>query len=159
MTTGGAHPVILGLTGKDGRVAAEGLSYIASRQSKAEGWRLLSHIHGMTMALKDHTSRELLRGSLILVGTNIIGSGTGPEGQPMDTKTLTLSLVLGEVLCLSMMRRTANELGLTSSGRLDDVLVNARFRAQLSDVLLGLRTFAVPGHENELASAVWTLLG
>lgn len=152
-------PPLSDLIDAGGKEAASGLGALASRMPRGEGWKLLSNVHGMTMTLKDQPSRELLRGSLILVGSTVIGSGTELSGGEIGTRALTLSLVLGEVVCLSIMRRISKEAGLTSTGRLDDVLITARFRSQLTDVLYGLRSTAVPDHENELASAVWTLLG
>lgn len=142
-----------------GTEAAYGLESLSSRMPKGDGWDLFSNIHGMTLSLKDQTSKELLRGSLILVGATIIMSGSQGERGKMDIKALTLSLVLGEVLCLSIMKRISRDNGLTSSGRLDDVLITAMFRSRLSGILLDLRPIASPEHDNELASAVWTLLG
>ncbi|MCU0798916.1 MAG: hypothetical protein MUC62_04515 [Candidatus Thermoplasmatota archaeon] len=147
------------LISKEGNEAASGLVSLASRMPRDEGWKLLSNIHGMTLSIKDPPSKELLRGSLILVGASVIFSGTPDEGPALDIKALTLALVLGEVLCLSMMKRISRENALTSSGRLDDVLITAFFRSDLSKFLLSLRQSAVGVHENELASAVWTLVG
>lgn len=141
-----------------GSEAASGLVSLSSRLPKVDGWDLFSNIHGMTLSLKDQTSKELLRGSLIMVGATIIMSGSQGEGERIDTKALTLSLVLGEVLCLSMMKRISRDNGLTSSSRLDDVLITAMFRSRLSNILLYLRPKASPEHDKELASAVWTLL-
>lgn len=156
---GNVPPFIPDLIGEDGHDAASGLGSLTSRMPMDQGWKLLSNIHGMTLSIKDPPSKELLRGSLVLVGASVIMSGNPGGGEELDIKDLTLSLVLGEVLCLSMMKRISRENDLTSSGRLDDVLITALFRSRLSGILLSMRPKAVPDHENELASAVWTLLG
>jgi len=150
---------LTGIMAPDGRDAAIGLGALASRMPKDEGWKLLANIHGMTGPMNDPSAKELLRGSLILVAATIIGSGADGNDVPMDLRALTLSLVLGEVLCLSIMKRISNDNGLRSAGRLDDVLITALFRSELLSVLLLLRPAAQSGHESELASAVWTTFG
>jgi len=84
------------------------------------GWNILALMQTVGADLEDHQGRSLLESATALCGSSVIRNGR-EEGGEGDPSKLTLMLVLGQVLDLSIMKRIVNSNGLRTSNELDEL--------------------------------------
>jgi len=85
------------------------------------GWNILAIISNISDSVEDEQARSLLESSTMLCGLTVIRLGEG-EGEP-DPGILSLLLVLGQVVDLSVMRRIVLGSGLRISNKLDELIL------------------------------------
>ncbi|MGA1820597.1 MAG: hypothetical protein ACMUHU_06280 [Thermoplasmatota archaeon] len=85
------------------------------------GWNILAIVGNISESVEDEQARSLLESSTMLSGLTVLRLGEG-EGEP-DPGLLSLLLVLGQVVDLSVMRKIVLGSGLRMSNKLDELIL------------------------------------
>jgi len=109
---------------------------LARSVSRDYGWNILAIVGNISESVKDEQARSLLESSTMLCGLTVLRLGEG-DGEP-DPGLLSLLLVLGQVVDLSVMRRIVLGSGLRISNKLDELILigehNRVFFEMIKDV-------------------------
>ena len=97
------------------------------------GWNILALMDNITNDVEDVQSQALLESAMIICGLTAIRRGEG-EGD-VNPGFLSLYLVLGQVLDLSIMRRIVLEKELRTSNKLDELILIGEHNRILFDLI------------------------
>ena len=88
------------------------------------GWKVLSLALFIGEQLEDRSRRTMMESALVLMGSAIIGSGEGSGKENIDEeKMISLLLIIGQYLDLSMMGKIANDEKLDPESYLDEIIM------------------------------------
>lgn len=97
------------------------------------GWNILALLENITNDVEDAQAQALLESSMIICGLTTIRRGEG-EGD-VNPGLLSLLLVLGQVMDLSIMRRIVLDKGLRTSNKLDELRLIGDHNRVLFDLI------------------------
>lgn len=120
------------LDGQGENVIGEFLA-IARTMPSNYGWNILAIMDSISKDLEEVQARALLESSTMICGLTVIRVGEG-EGE-VDPNLLSLFLVLGQVIDLSMMRRIVLEKGLRTSNKLDELILIGEHNRSFFDLI------------------------
>ncbi|MGA1873125.1 MAG: hypothetical protein ACMUHY_05590 [Thermoplasmatota archaeon] len=121
MDIGGKDDRLLALTEGQGQDIMGEFTALARSMPKEYGWNILAIVGNITESVEDAQASSLLESSTMLCGLSVLRLGEG-EGE-VDPGLLSLFLVLGQVMDLSIMRRIVLSSGLRTSNRLDELFL------------------------------------
>jgi hypothetical protein len=98
------------------------------------GWNILALLDNITSDVEDAQAQALLESSMIICGLTAIRCGEG-EGD-VNPGFLSLFLVLGQVLDLSIMRRIVLDKSLRTSNKLDELKLIGEHNRVLFDLIM-----------------------
>ncbi|MBN1389253.1 MAG: hypothetical protein JXA22_01275 [Candidatus Thermoplasmatota archaeon] len=116
------------------------------------GWNILAIVGRISDDIKDERTRSMVENSTILCGLTVVRSGEGEEA--VDPGLLSLFLVLGQVIDLSIMRRVVIDGGLRMSNKLDEMILIGEHNRVLFDLLTEIDHGEDPQKELILASCL-----
>lgn len=120
-----------------GREAFTGFMGIMARYPAEFGWNILALSPTIIETVEDPQQRSLLEQSAILSGACVIRNGK-KQGEEPDPRLLSLFLVLGQFLVLSIMKKIVLEKGLRTGNVLDETLLIGAFNRKMFDMLAGI---------------------
>jgi hypothetical protein len=119
------------------REAFTGFMGIMAQYPAEFGWNILALSSTIVETIEDPQQRSMLEQSAILSGACIIRNGK-KQGEEPDPKLLSLFLVLGQFLVLSIMKKIVLEKGLRTGNILDETLLIGAFNRKMFDMLAGI---------------------
>ncbi|MGA1849052.1 MAG: hypothetical protein ACMUHB_06895 [Thermoplasmatota archaeon] len=128
-----------------------------SRELPGEyGWNILALMQTVGADLENHQGRSLLESSTAITGSTVLRNGMG-EGEG-DPGKLTLMLVLGQVIDLSIMKNIVETMGLRTSNELDELRLIGEHTGILFKMLSSLDTGGDETREKVLSETIRAVL-
>ncbi len=131
----------------------KGFMALTCQYPKHYGWNILAVINTIGDTVEDPQQRSILEQSAILSGAAVLRNGA-EEGDEPDPRMLSLLLVLGQFLVLSVMRRIVEEKDLRTRNILDETLLIGAFNRKMFNMLKEIDPGKDEKLENVLAGAL-----
>jgi hypothetical protein len=119
LDTTGSDEVLSGLLEDQGRAVLGEFTALSRSIPSDFGWNILGLLNTITDEIEDVQSQTLLESAMIICGLTAVRLGEG-EGD-VDPGLLSLYLVLGQVMDLSIMRRIVLDGKLRTSNKFDEL--------------------------------------
>ncbi|MBN1538897.1 MAG: hypothetical protein JW939_02040 [Candidatus Thermoplasmatota archaeon] len=148
----GSDEKLQGITEAQGQNILGEFMALARAIPREYGWNILAIVGQITENIEDEQARSIVENSTILCGSTVIRVGEG-EGE-VDPGLLSLFLVLGQVVDLSIMRSAVISGGLRMSNRLDEMILIGEHNRVLFDLLTEIDHGEDPQKELILASCL-----
>jgi hypothetical protein len=147
---------LLPLVEKSGMDALGPFTALSRELPKEYGWNILALMETVGADLEDHQGRTLLESATAICGSSVIKNGreTG-EGDPAK---LTLMLVLGQVLDLSIMKNIVESKDLRTSNELDELKLIGEHTGTLFTMLSSIDTKGDGTKEKVLSECIRAIL-
>lgn len=135
MDTSGTDEILSGILEDQGREIIGEFIAISRSMPSDFGWNILALMENITNDVEDAQAQALLESSMIISGLSVIRTGEG-EGD-VNPGFLSLLLVLGQVMDLSIMRKIVLDKGLRTSNKLDELRLIGEHNRILFDLITG----------------------
>jgi len=113
--------VLATLLDDQGRFALKDFTALARSMPSGYGWNILAILGNISKDIPEVQAQALLESSTMICGMSVIRGGKG-EGE-VDPKLLSLFLVLGQVMDLSIMKKLVLTNKLRTSNKLDEMIL------------------------------------
>lgn len=130
---------------ESGSSVLEGFMAISAQYPRDYGWNILAVINTIGETVENPQQRSMLEQSALLAGSAVLRNGSQDDPEP-DPRLLSLFLVLGQFLVLSIMKRIVKDSDLRTGNILDEVRLIGWFNRKVFDMLLELD----PGGDEKL---------
>ncbi len=132
------------------------LTSLAEQMPQSSGWNMLAMIEEIGKDLEEEQGRRLVTASTMICGNMVVRMGKG-SGEPEPTR-LTLMLILGQVIDLSIMKRIVLDRDLRTSHRLDELRLIGEHQKVIFDLISSLDPEKDPFRENVMANCLTNIL-
>ncbi len=156
MDTDVADELLGNMVDEGGKEALKDFIAIARSLPAEYGWNILAIVSNISNDIDEVQAQALLESSTMICGMTVIRLGEG-KGE-VDPGLLSLFLVLGQVIDLSLMKRIVLDKGLRTSNKLDEMILVGEQNWLLFDMVLGISHDKDPKKEYILASCLERLV-
>lgn len=152
MDTARSDERLHGITEAQGQKILGEFMALARAIPRDYGWNILAIVGQIPDSIEDEQARSIVENSTILCGSTVLRAGEG-EGE-VDPGLLSLFLVLGQVMDLSIMRRSVISGGLRMSNKLDEMILIGEHNRALFNLVTEIDHDEDPQKELILASCL-----
>jgi len=118
-------PVLTTILDEKGTLLLGEITALMRRTRRELGWKLLSVAPYISDQVEDPVHRSMMESGLIITGSSIIRMGTEEgDGSDEDERFITLFLILGQYLDISILGRITRDEGLDAENMLDGIVLS-----------------------------------
>ena len=132
---------------------------LISRTPKETGWKVLGMAPFIGDQVTDPAQRGIMESALIIMGSSMIRSGNDDqENEEITNKLVTLLLVIGQYLDLSVMGDLSSKLGLDQGNRIHEFILVEEHNHRLFSLLREIEHLEDPEKMTIIARAMSMLV-
>jgi hypothetical protein len=115
--------ILFGMMDEKGGSILGTVTSLLTRTPRSTGWKVLGMAPFIGDQIKEIAQRALMESSLILMGCSIIRLGTEDDREEVSQEMITLLLVMGQYLDLSVMGKISTQRNLHQGNKLEEIIL------------------------------------